>query len=209
MTLIDVVNDEESLETYDIISRWLRYYGVDISPEKLKNKYKAKIKEAFDNSELEYPEIKVENIFSDICFENAIWNIDEKILGIETARIFRAASIRKLEVYPESQELLEAFADYPKCIVSNSQRVFSEIELKYLGLHKYFDYVIFSSDHGYKKPDQRLFEIAQKRLDLDAEEILCIGDIVEEDVEPPKKLGMRAIHIEEAWNLTSAFKPLF
>ncbi|MFP4654960.1 MAG: HAD family hydrolase [Methanohalobium sp.] len=175
MTLIDVVNDEESLETYDIIRRWLRYYGVDISPEKLKNEYKAKIKEAFDSSELEYPEIKVENIFSDICFENAIWDLDEKILGIETARMFRAASVKKLEVYQESLELLEVFADYPKCLVSNSQRVFSEMEVKYLGLHKYFDYVIFSSDYGYKKPDHHLFEIAQKRLGLNAEEILYIG----------------------------------
>ena len=208
-TLIDIETDEDSLETYDIISKWLRYYGVNISPETLKDEYRTKIKEAFDSSEQQHPEIKVENVFSEICLENAIWDIDGEILGIEAARLFRAASIRKFRAYPESFELLEIFEDYPKCIVSNAQRVFSEMELKYLDLHKYFDFVIFSSDYGYKKPDQRLFEIAQKRMGLNAEEILSIGDTIENDVEPPKKLGMRGMHIEDAWKLTSAFKSFF
>ncbi|MFP4655334.1 MAG: HAD family hydrolase [Methanohalobium sp.] len=208
-TLIDIETDEDSLDTYYILSRWFCYYGVNVSPEKLKEEYRTKVKEAFDSSEQQHPEVKVENIFSEICLENAIWDIDEEILGIEAARLFRAASIRKFRAYPESFELLEIFEDYPKCIVSNAQRVFSEMELKYLGLHKYFDFVIFSSDYGYKKPDQRLFEIAQKRLGLKAEEILSIGDTVENDVEPPKKLGMRGMHIEDAWKTTSAFKSFF
>ncbi|WP_292486241.1 HAD family hydrolase [Methanohalobium sp.] len=208
-TLIDIETDEDSLETYDIVSKWLLYYGVQISPEKLKGEYKKKVSKAFESSEQDYPEVKVEDIFSEICQENAIWDIDEEILGIETARLFRAASIQNIGTYSESLELLEIFEDYPKCIVSNAQRVFSELELKYLGLHKYFDFVIFSSDFGYKKPDERLFKIAQKRLDINPEEILSIGDTTENDVEPPQKLGMRGVHIEEAWKLTTAFKHLF
>ncbi|HWQ19777.1 MAG TPA: HAD family hydrolase, partial [Methanotrichaceae archaeon] len=88
---------------------------------------------------------------------------------------------------------------YSLGIVSNGQRVFSELELKYLGLYKHFHLVIFSSDLGYKKPDPRIFLAATQKLGLKPEEVMYIGDSFENDIIPSIKLGMKAMHIEEAW----------
>jgi putative hydrolase of the HAD superfamily len=89
--------------------------------------------------------------------EHAIWKIDIKKLGEEASKTFRAASMRKLNPFPQSIRLIEQNINLPKCIVSNGQRVFSELELRFLGLHDYFEFVIFSSDVGYQKPDLRIF----------------------------------------------------
>ncbi|MDD3043686.1 MAG: HAD family hydrolase [Methanosarcinaceae archaeon] len=202
MTLIDIDTDEHCQETYETISRWLFYQGVKIKPENLRDSYMLKVRERMDESPEIYPEVRVEEIFAEICRENAIWRINEKRLGVDTARVFRAASIRKLRPFPQSIKLIEHCINIPKCIISNGQRVFSELELRFLGLYDYFDFVIFSSDLGYKKPDLRLFMTALEELGLEYEpkSVLSIGDSYENEIKPAKKLGMCAMHIEEAWD---------
>ncbi|MCC4771709.1 HAD-IA family hydrolase [Methanosarcina sp. DH2] len=200
-TLIDIHTEEHRIETYETVSAWLAYHGVKIKPEKLWDMYTFKVHERMEDSKEIYPEIKVEDIFAEICGENSIWKIDEKLLGIETSRVFRAASIRKLRPFPQSVKLIEHCINIPKCIISNGQRVFSELELRFLGLYDYFDFVIFSSDVGYKKPDLRLFMTALKRMGLELEPkcVMSLGDSYENEILPARKLGMRAMTIEEAW----------
>ncbi len=200
-TLIDIDTDEHRLETYEVVSRWLAYQGVKIKPEKLWDTYMFKVKERMEDSREIYPEVRVEEIFAEICRENSVWKIDEKHLGVETSRVFRVASIQKLRPFPQSIELIEQCINIPKCIISNGQRVFSELELRFLGLYDYFDFVIFSSDVGYKKPDLRLFMSALKKMGLELEPncVMSIGDSYENEILPARKLGMRAMRIEEAW----------
>lgn len=49
-----------------------------------------------------------------------------------------------------------------------------------LGLGTYLDVVVASGEVGYKKPDSRLFEIAQGHMKIAAHEILHVGDRVED-----------------------------
>jgi putative hydrolase of the HAD superfamily len=198
-TLIDIITDEESINTYEPISKWLIYQGVKITPDQLMWEYKRRVKEELESSLEKHPEVKVEEILSEICSKHALWRIDEAALGMETARTFRSASIRQLQAFPQSVMLLESLRDYPMAVVSNGQRVFSEPELKYLDLHRHFKAVIFSSDFGHKKPDPRLFMAAADQLRLQPEEILSIGDSFENDINPAMELGMKAMHIDEAW----------
>jgi len=200
-TLIDIHTDEHSLETYKFLSSWLVYQGVKISPEKLWDTYMHKVREKMYSSSERYPEIRIEEIFAEICRENSVWKINEKNLGVETSRVFRAASIRKLKLFPQTIKLIDQFIHVPKCIISNGQRVFSELELRSLGIYDYFEFVIFSSDVGYSKPDPRLFMVALKRLGLELEPkcVMSIGDSYENDIIPARKLGMCAMPIEEAW----------
>ncbi|WP_094226758.1 HAD family hydrolase [Methanolobus psychrotolerans] len=198
-TLIDIQTDESSFSTYDAVSKWLQYRGVKVDPSVLKEEYRNRTKYIVETSAEFHPEIKIEEVFESICNDHSMWDIDAKELGIETSIVFRSASLRKIEAYPQSRMVLEKYRDLPKCIVSNGQRVFSEVELKFLGLHEYFDFIIFSSDVRYKKPDTRLFEKALGLLGLEAHEVLSIGDTPENDIFPPQELGMQAMHIRDAW----------
>jgi putative hydrolase of the HAD superfamily len=200
-TLIEIRTDEDSLETYEPVSKWLIYQGVRTSPDDLMSEYKRLVKEDLESRWETHPEVRVEQVFRKICRNHAIWEIDENRLGAETARAFRAGSLRKMQVFPQSSRLLKELEGYPRVVVSNGQRVFSELEMKYLGLYDQFKDVVFSSDFGHKKPDPRIFLEASKLLGLDPEKIMCIGDNFENDIVPAARLGMKAMHIEEAWRL--------
>lgn len=198
-TLIDIKTDEKSRETNHRVSQWLLYHGVKIEPERLREEYKWKVIARLGNSGQQHPDIRVEEVFDEICRENAFREIDSYWLGIEAAKVFRTASLRKLEVYPQSLRLLEKYRNVPKCIVSNAQRVFTEEELRFFGLYNRFDFVIMSSDHRIKKPDLRLFKMVLDHFGFKPWEILSIGDTPENDIYPPQSLGMNAMHIHEAW----------
>lgn len=198
-TLIDIRTDEDDFYTYDTVSKWLQYKGVKIDPEVLRSEYHSKIADRMAVSKEQYPEVRVEEIFAEICSENAIWKSDTTYLGIETSKVFRSASLRRMRPFEESLKLLQRYKGIPKCLVSNGQRVFSEKELRFLGLYEYFDHVIFSSDVRYKKPDHRIFKIALDRLKLKPDEVLSIGDTMENDVITPREIGMEAMHVYDAW----------
>jgi putative hydrolase of the HAD superfamily len=198
-TLIDIQTDESSIRTYEPISRWLMYHGVKIAPDDLMREYKWRCKEEIERRWDKHSELKVEEIFRKICSEHASWPINDITVGIEATRLFRAASVRRLRPFPQSVRLLEKLRGYPLGIVSNGQRVFSEMELRQLGLYGYFKFVIFSSDFGYKKPDSRIFMEGAGNLRLQNHEILYIGDSWDNDINPSRGIGMKAMHIEEAW----------
>lgn len=200
-TLIDIRTDEESISTYELVSKWLIYQGVKISADDLKNEYRHLVKEEMERKWEKYPEIRVEQVFIKICKSHALWNIDESRLGTEASRAFRAGSLRRLQVFPQSLRLIEELERYPKVIVSNGQRVFSELEMRYLGLYDKFSHVVFSSDFGHKKPDPRILLEGAKLMGLEPEEVMCIGDNFDNDIVPSSRLGMKAMHIEEAWRL--------
>jgi putative hydrolase of the HAD superfamily len=202
-TIVDIKTDESDFYTYDTVSKWLQYQGVRIDPDTLKGEYHAMATEEVEASAEAYPEIRVEEIFSRICKENSIWNIDELKLGVETSRVFRSASLRKIDVFPQSLRIVEGSSHLKRCILSNGQRVFSELELRFLGLHDLFDIIIFSSDVRYKKPNPKIYRLALDRMQLDPEEVLFIGDTPENDITAPREIGMQAIHIQEAWKLIS------
>jgi putative hydrolase of the HAD superfamily len=200
-TLIDIHTEEYEHETHKFLSSWLNYHGVRISPDERWDTYLFKVNDRMKHSAEQHPEIKVEEIFAEICKEHAVWKIDSKKMGMAASKAFRAASIRRLRVFPQSIKLIEHYINVPKCIVSNGQRVFSELELRFLGLHDYFDFVLFSSDVGYQKPDLRMFMNALRRMGLETEpmSVMSIGDSHENELVPAEKIGMPAMHIEEAW----------
>lgn len=202
-TLINIETDEDDLYTNEVVSKWLRYQGVKIGPEELREEYRRRAKERMEASHEKYPEIEVEDVFAEICDEYSLWPIDEERVAIEAARVFRSASIREFDVFPQSVKLLEMCKHLSLCVVSNAQRVFSELEIKYLQIYHYFDFVMFSSDYGFKKPDDRLFYTALKRLKLEPGKILAIGDSEENDLIPPREMGMKTMHINQAWRLVS------
>jgi len=200
-TLIDIKTDEDSIETYRTVCNWLIYQGIKIGPEEFLTEYKRMVKEELESRWEKHPEIKVELIFGKICKQHAQWDINELVVGAETACAFRAASLVNFRAFHQSVKLLKELEGYPMGIVSNAQAVFSELELNYLDLRKHFQFAIFSSDFGHSKPDPRIILEGAKRLGLKPEEILSIGDNIEHDIAPSAKLGMKALLIEEAWKL--------
>jgi putative hydrolase of the HAD superfamily len=70
-------------------------------------------------------------------------------------------------------------------------------QLAALGLRDYFDSVTFSSEVGLRKPHPTIYRDALRKLNVDTSRALYVGDRIREDVDGPKKLGMRAVLTRE------------
>ena len=66
-------------------------------------------------------------------------------------------------------------------------------DLKRLGIFKYFDFTIYSSDVGVRKPDSKIFKVALEKLKVKPDGAIFIGDRLYDDIKGAKSVGMTAI----------------
>ena len=57
------------------------------------------------------------------------------------------------------------------------------------GLEDRFQFVVFSQDHGVEKPDPRLFEIAMNQAGCTKNQLMHVGDSLENDVRGARRAG--------------------
>lgn len=79
-------------------------------------------------------------------------------------------------------------------VVSNWDRRLAGI-LPGLGLDRFFDAVLISAEVGVEKPHPEIFHAALRRLAVEPEAALHVGDQRLEDVEGAVGAGMRALHL--------------
>lgn len=139
---------------------------------------------------------------------NAIW-ISEALcsLGLETKphdfRLKTAVNIF-FEDYVESlnlrscvkRTLKKASLEYKLGLVSNfTYAPVIYAGLRKLGINQFFNAVLVSDEVGWRKPSRKIFEEALKRLGVEAEEAVCVGDSPLEDIKGAKALGMRTVFV--------------
>jgi len=71
-----------------------------------------------------------------------------------------------------------------------------EETLKQHGIHEYFDFFVVSSLVGLEKPDPAIFELVIAEAGCPREEILYIGDDLDDDIRSAQAVGLTAILID-------------
>ena len=66
-------------------------------------------------------------------------------------------------------------------------------ELHQVGLLGYFDPIVVSGDHGYRKPDRRLFQAAATACRSPPEHVLYVGNDMHRDIYGAREAGMRTV----------------
>jgi len=140
-------------------------------------------------------EIQVEDVFRQLFVAKNVTADDALVL--ETCRFFRDTSTEYIKLYSWSLPILEKLKAEGKGIylLSNAQRSFTEHELDVLGLTKYFDVIMISSDCGIKKPNLMFFKMLLKRCGLKNKECLFVGNDEVCDIFGAKKAGMDTFYI--------------
>ncbi len=148
---------------------------------------------SFDNIISLYEKIGWENqkVF-DVFLENSIGYVDNKFLAAGVVA-YRRAREANLLAYPNVNKTL---IDLTKlgmklAVVSDAPSREAWMRIYYLNLYHFFDAVVTFDDSGERKPSSVPFEMALKKLGLEAESSLMIGDWPERDVVGAKKIGMK------------------
>lgn len=103
--------------------------------------------------------------------------------------------------YPEAGALLALLAARYRLGVITNQIPGAVERLKNWGLRDYFEVVCSSAELGVSKPDPRIFEIALEKAHAAPENCFMIGDRLDNDVAPAKRLGMGAVWVRQGFGL--------
>lgn len=190
-TLVDIHTDEEDEKLWKALAEFYGKHGACYTSEEIHTDYLADVAKRLEITE----EIRVEDVFRQL-FNAKDVTVDDTLI-LETCRFFRDTSTEYLRLYPWSLPILEKLKTEGKGIylLSNAQRSFTEHELDILGLTKYFDVIMISSDCNIKKPNLMFFKMLMKRCGLKAKECLFVGNDEICDIFGAKKAGMDTFYL--------------
>lgn len=126
-----------------------------------------------------------------------------KLLGVEKP----AWTFEDERLYNDTEECLKLLSSKFKIGVIANQSLGTAGRLKSFGILKYIDLVVASAEEGVAKPNKRIFEIALSRAGCKPNQAVMIGDRIDNDIIPAKKLGIGTIWIKQGfgryWNITN------
>lgn len=116
------------------------------------------------------------------------------------ALMFRALSLDHVRLYDGAKNLLEELHLRNKKVylLSNAQRLFTEPELRSLGIYDLFDDVFISSDLGVMKPSPLFYGALLEKYHLIPEESVMIGNDWQADAWGAYKNGLATMYIHTA-----------
>ncbi len=99
------------------------------------------------------------------------------------------------------QVLKRLSEDYKIGLVSNfTYAPVIYVGLRKVGINSFFNAVVVSDALGWRKPHEKIFEEALKRLDVKAEEAVYVGDSPDEDIEGAGAIGMKTVLVQSQFN---------
>jgi|UniRef100_A0A7C3V7N6 putative hydrolase of the HAD superfamily len=189
-TLVDIWTDETDLSVYYTLCRFLNYYGVSFEPEELAARYQESAALHLLDHPGPYGEIDVFLVFEEILQEG-LRKTPERTLVICLGRLFRALTTRRLGLFPDTLPALEELAPiYRLGLVSDAQWVFSEPEIRFLGLERYLETVVLSSRYFIRKPAPQIYAHALRAMKLQPSQAVYVGNDAAKDVPGPQAIGM-------------------
>lgn len=102
-------------------------------------------------------------------------------------------------LYPNVENILQTLSKKYKLGIIANQSLGSEKRLKNWGIYEYFEVIVASAEAGCAKPDLRIFEIALEKANCKPSDAVMIGDRLDNDIVPAKKLGMKTIWVKQGF----------
>ena len=108
-----------------------------------------------------------------------------------------ARELDSIKLYSETKKVLKKLKkmDLKIGLISNAASPYKKPFFD-LGLDEYINPAFFSCEVGLKKPDFRIYRKILEEMDLEPNQALMIGDNYSCDVQPPKRIGMRAVLLD-------------
>ncbi|MDO5423109.1 MAG: HAD family hydrolase [Eubacteriales bacterium] len=201
-TLAEIHTDEEKAELWEKLALFYGYYGACYRAGELKEAYRRIAEEMAGESGAArgmayevYPEMQVERVFQRLFEEKGVKAKRE--LAVYTGQLFRVLSTDYLRLYEGTRGMLEKVkgSGSKVYLLSNAQRIFTEYEMRALGLEGFFDGIFLSSDFGCRKPDERFFEGLLGRYGIVRERAVMVGNDGVCDIDGAKGVGLATLFV--------------
>jgi putative hydrolase of the HAD superfamily len=199
-TLVRIHTEDGDEQIFRSAAHFLTYQGIDLHRDQVRDLYFQIMKEQLRASPEEYPEFDAVGIWCTIIdrhmtdFTRALPAGKLGQLPLFLAEMSRGIARRRLRLYPFVREVLDVLRGrYPLAVVTDAQSAQARGELHKAGLLGYFGPVVVSGDHGYRKPDRRLFQLALDGMDVAAANTLFVGNDMYRDIYGAREAGMPTV----------------
>jgi putative hydrolase of the HAD superfamily len=209
-TLVRILTDEGMEQIFRSAAHFLTYQGIDLHRDRVRELYFRTLREQQRTSSEQHPEFDAVAIWRSIIDGNATeftrtlpaGKLEQ--LPLFLAEMFRGISRRRLGLYPYVREVLDVLRErYPLALVTDAQSAYTRGELHKVGLLDYFDPIVISGDHGYRKPDRRLFQFALDGMGVAAGNALYVGNDMHRDIFGAREAGMPTVMFESGQGTTA------
>jgi len=199
-TLVKILADDDEERIFRAAAHFLTYQGIGLHRHELREIYFQIMKEQLRASPERYPEFDAVGIWQGIIddhgtdFTRALPAGKLQQMPLFLAEMSRGISRRRLGLYPHARDVLDALRErYPLALVTDAQSAYARAELHRVGLLGYFDPIVVSGDHGYRKPDRRLFQFALDRMKVAAGNAMYVGNDMYRDIFGAREAGLTTV----------------
>jgi putative hydrolase of the HAD superfamily len=136
------------------------------------------------------------------------FNINNSEIAEKLSLDFKRIRNTKHKLFPETKETLDKLKKtFRLGLITNGAPDLQWKKIIGGNLKQYFDHIAISGEHGYAKPDSRLFDIAINALKSDRADTIMIGDSLIKDIKGAQDCGLRAIWVNRNKNKAEDIKP--
>lgn len=206
-TLVDIHTNDRKKYLWEKMSLYMRFQRAGYTAAELKQAYGREIsrqkmqKSASLSAEsgLYVPPEEIEASFEEMI--PALYLAKGVSVSEEQTRdwamMFRTISMEHLCLYEGAASLLTRLKEDGKRIflLSNAQRLFTEPEMRALGIYELFDAVYYSSDAGFAKPSRRFYQKLLKEQALAPAESVMVGNDDKADAWGAHDNGLDSIYV--------------
>jgi putative hydrolase of the HAD superfamily len=202
-TLVRILTEDGMEQIFRSAAHFLTYQGINLHRQQVRDLYFQTMQEQQRTSPEAHPEFDAVAIWRSIIdrhatdFTRALPASKLEQLPLFLAEMSRGIARRRLRLYPHVREVLDVLRDrYPLALVTDAQSAYARGELHKVGLLDYFDPIVVSGDHGFRKPDRRLFQLALDGMGVAAENALYVGNDMHRDIYGAREAGMTTVMFE-------------
>ena len=155
--------------------------------------YNPRIREAIEDTDITFDK------FNEKRIEFARQNLKGDLEAIKFFGLKKTVWHKEDEKpYPDAERVLKHLVKkkYKIGIIAN-QSAGSKERLEGWGLMQYIDLVMASAEENVAKPDKEIYLRALKRAGCPAQNAVMIGDRLDNDIFPAKKVGMKTIWVKQ------------
>lgn len=191
-TLVDIRTEEDNPQLWQKLALFYGYYGAGYTPRGLQEAYQSLVQDKVTD---EFPEVDIADVFVDLFVKKGVKA--DRTLAVHAGQFFRIESTEYIRVYPGTEQMLASLQEQGKKVylLSNAQRIFTAYEMQYLGISKYFDGILISSDYRTKKPEARFFQALKDKYAVGERGTLFIGNDPYTDLCGAKNAGFAAFYV--------------
>jgi putative hydrolase of the HAD superfamily len=199
-TLVEIVTEDDMEQIFRAAGHFLTYQGISLRRHQVKDLYFQYMKQQRKANPESHPEFDAAAIWRRIIdehmsdFTRGLPREKLAHMPLFLAEMSRGISRRRLRLYPHVRPVLRALrAHFPLALVTDAQSTWARGELAQVGILQYFDPLVVSGDHGYRKPDGRLFRYALDAMAVAPEHTLYVGNNMYRDIYGAHHAGMRTV----------------